>query len=84
MDDKYKNLKRPRHPMPDFVKKALLENDLMEKYLARPAYQQNDYVGWINHAVREETKIKRLKQMLEELKDGALYMKMNYHGNDKI
>ncbi len=66
--------------MPLFVKKALNENNLMEKYKARPAYQQNDYIGWINRAVREETKMKRLNQMLTELKKGGLYMNFKYNG----
>jgi uncharacterized protein YdeI (YjbR/CyaY-like superfamily) len=71
-------LKRNRHPMPDFIKKALDENSLMEKYLSRPDYQQNDYIGWITRAKQEETKLKRLNQMLNELKAGDKYMKMDY------
>ena len=50
--------------MPEFIKQALIDNDLMGKYLARPPHQQNDYIGWINHAVLDETKQKRLNQML--------------------
>ncbi len=80
MEDKFKNLKREHYPIPLFVKKALNENNLMEKYKARPAYQQNDYLGWINRAVQHETKMKRLNQMIEELKNGGLYMKMKYNG----
>ena len=38
----FSNLKRPRYPMPDFVKRALEERGLMGAYKARPAYQQND------------------------------------------
>lgn len=79
MEDKFKNLKRPKYPMPDYMKTALLESGLMEKYRDRPAYQQNDYIGWINRAVRQETKLKRLNQMLTELKHGGLYMKMKYN-----
>jgi len=71
-------LKRPRYPMPDFIKKALIENKLMDAYNARPPYQRNDYIGWITRAKREETKINRLNQMLDELKKGTLYMKMKY------
>lgn len=78
MPDQFKNLKRPKHPMPAFVKKALEENKLMDKYHARPAYQQNDYIGWINRAVQPETKTRRLNQMITELKGGKLYMKMKY------
>jgi uncharacterized protein YdeI (YjbR/CyaY-like superfamily) len=77
-EDKFKNLKRPRHPMPDFVREALEEHVLMDAYHARPAYQQNDYLGWINRAKRQETKAKRLGQMLEELAAGDVYMKMDW------
>ena len=65
MGEDFSKLKRPRYPMPDFVKQALDESGLMEAYHKRPAYQQNDYVGWINRAKRPETKEKRLRQMLE-------------------
>jgi uncharacterized protein YdeI (YjbR/CyaY-like superfamily) len=74
----FSNLSRPRHPMPDFVKDALIENDLFDVFQSRPAYQQNDYLGWINRAKRPETKQKRLDQMLYELQRGDLYMKMDY------
>lgn len=74
----FSNLSRPRHPMPDFVKEALIENDLYDAYRSRPAFQQNDYLSWINRAVRPETKLKRLDQMLYELQRGDLYMKMDY------
>ncbi|MBZ2167429.1 YdeI/OmpD-associated family protein [Marinobacter sp. F4216] len=61
-------LERDRHPMPSFVKAVLEEQSLMQDYLNRPAYQQNDYIGWINQAKRDATKEKRLNQMLAELK----------------
>lgn len=64
--------------MADFVKEPLLEENLMEKYLARPPYQQNDYLGWINRAKRPETREKRLNQMLLELRQGDRYMGMDY------
>ncbi len=64
--------------MPDFVEQALLDHGVMELYRQRPPYQQNDYIGWITRAVKEETRMKRLNQMLDELKDGGLYMKMKY------
>lgn len=69
---------RPRHKMPDFIRDALNERALMDAYQARPAYQRNDYIGWINGAKREATKQKRLKQMLDELKGGKLYMNMKW------
>ena len=65
--------------MPDFVREALLARGLIDAYRARPAYQQNDYIGWIGRAKREATIQKRLAQMLGELESGDVYMKMAYH-----
>jgi len=70
---------RPRYPMPDFIRDALNEHNLMDVYQARPPYQRNDYIGWITRAKREETKQKRLNQMLDELKKGNAYMKMKWN-----
>jgi uncharacterized protein YdeI (YjbR/CyaY-like superfamily) len=52
----------------------------MAAYDARPAYQRNDYLGWIAQAKREETKAKRLAQMLDELERGGVYMNMAWRG----
>ena len=70
--------RRPRHEMPDFIRDALLEHGLDEAYRGRPPYQRNDYIGWIAGAKREETRRKRLNQMLDELRGGDRYMKMSY------
>jgi len=72
----WSRLTRPHHEMPEEVRTALDERGLMEAYRQRPAYQQNDYVGWINRAKRPETKQKRLAQMLIELARGDVYMRM--------
>lgn len=72
----FSNLKRDRHPMPAYVKKALLDARLVEAYHERPAYQQNDYIGWIVKGKRESTRERRLAQMLAELRQGDVYMKM--------
>ena len=77
-DEPKGNLTRPIYPMPDFVEEALNNHGLTDAYHARPAYQQNDYIGWINRAKRPETKLKRLNQMLEELRIGGIYMRMNH------
>lgn len=79
----FSKLQRDRHPMPSFVKEALEEQDLMKDYLERPAYQQNDYIGWINQAKQESTKRKRLNQMLAELEEGGVYMKMAHPASSK-
>jgi uncharacterized protein YdeI (YjbR/CyaY-like superfamily) len=69
-------LKRQKYPMPDYMRTTLHERGLMDAYHARPAYQQNDYIGWISRARLEATRQKRLNQMLEELEGGKYYMKM--------
>lgn len=78
----FSKLERDRNPMPDFVRKALEARDLMAVYRQRPAYQQNDYLGWIARAKREETVQKRLEQMLGELARGDAYMKMPYNAQE--
>jgi uncharacterized protein YdeI (YjbR/CyaY-like superfamily) len=77
--DGFSNLSRPIQPMPDFVERALEERGLMDAYRERPPYQQNDYLGWINRAIRPQTKEKRLTQMLDELERGDVYMKMGWN-----
>lgn len=62
--------------MPDFVREALMQYDLMNRYLARPPYQQNDYLSWINRAKLQATREKRFNIMLDELRRGTGYMKM--------
>lgn len=71
---------RKREDMPDFVKQALQERGLLAAYEARPPYQRNDYLLWINKAKREDTKRRHLAQMLDELESGGVYMKMTWNG----
>ncbi len=73
-------LKRPVYPMPDDVASTLAEGGLMDAYRHRPAYQQNDYIGWIGRAKLAATRQKRIDQMLAELKSGGVYMKMRWNG----
>ncbi|AVX03996.1 hypothetical protein MXMO3_01466 [Maritalea myrionectae] len=75
---KLENLQRDIQPMPEAVAKALRDNGLQAAYEERPAYQRNDYLSWINRAVRPATKDKRLNQMLEELAAGDKYMGMKW------
>jgi uncharacterized protein YdeI (YjbR/CyaY-like superfamily) len=76
--DKPLHLKRPVYEMPADIRAALEQAGLMPAYHARPPYQQNDYVGWITRAKTEPTRLKRLNQMLEELKGGTKYMNMTW------
>jgi uncharacterized protein YdeI (YjbR/CyaY-like superfamily) len=74
------NLARPLQAMPDFVRDAIRKRGLSGRYAARPAYQRNDYLMWINKAKLEETRQKRLLQMLDELERGGVYMHMKWNG----
>ena len=70
---------RSVHDIPDFVTAALDKSGLWKRYQTRPPYQRNDYIGWITRGKREETRQKRLSQMLEELRSGDAYMGMSYN-----
>ncbi len=67
---------RERYPMPDDVAARLRQSGLADAYDARPPYQRNDYLMWIGQAKRNETREKRIVQMLDELKLGGVYMTM--------
>ena len=71
--------RRERHPIPKDLKDTLVKKRLWNAYLARPPYQRNDYVGWITGAKLAATRAKRTQQMLDELVQGALYMKMKWN-----
>lgn len=75
-EKKFDGLQRPIQPMPPYVERALNDLNLMQLFQSRPAYQQNDYLSWINRAKQPQTKEKRLRQMLAELRKGGVYMKM--------
>lgn len=81
---KIKKISKPRkkYPMPDDIAHTLESNNVLEAYNSRPPYQKNDYIGWITSAKQEETRQKRLEQMIDELKKGNVYMKMKW--NNKI
>jgi uncharacterized protein YdeI (YjbR/CyaY-like superfamily) len=64
--------------MSAFVRSALASRGSMQAYRARPDYQQNGYLSWIARAKRDDTKARRLEQMLGELEGGTHYMKMRW------
>jgi uncharacterized protein YdeI (YjbR/CyaY-like superfamily) len=64
--------------MPEDIASALAAGGLEDAYQARPPYQRNDYVGWINQAKRDETRRRRIAQMLDELRAGNVYMRMEW------
>ena len=83
-DEGARRLKWPIHPMPDGVYHALVARGLLEAYQQRPAYQQNDYIGWITRAKLQATRDKRLQQMLDELAAGDSYTRMAYTAKKPI
>jgi uncharacterized protein YdeI (YjbR/CyaY-like superfamily) len=64
--------------LPD-VEQALKKRRLAAAYEARPDYQRNDYIGWINRAKLAATRQKRIAQMLDELAEGGVYMGMAHN-----
>lgn len=76
-------LKRPTQSMSEDVRAALVARGLLNAYAARPAYQRNDYLAWIERAKRTETRAKRLGQMLAELDAGGVYMNMKHAASAK-
>jgi uncharacterized protein YdeI (YjbR/CyaY-like superfamily) len=69
---------RPTRKMPEDVYEALQVEGMEEDYHRRPHYQRNDYLGWIQQAKREETRRKRIAQMVAELRRGGVYMGMKH------
>ena len=59
------------------------KNGVASDYESRPVYQQNDYIGWIERAKRQETKEKRFQEMVDELKAGGVNMKMKHPASRK-
>jgi len=73
-------LKRPLNRMPAWIRQALVDAKLMDAYRNRPPYQRNDYLGWIIRPKMESTRQRHLEQMLDELKQGDVYMDMPWRG----
>lgn len=69
---------RPRNPMPADVANALTDSGARDAYDERPPYQRNDYIGWIQQAKTEDTRSRRISQMLTELARGGVYMGMQH------
>jgi len=58
--------RRPRYPMPAFIRLALTREALMDAYKFQAFLSAERLHWWITRAIREETRAKRLKQMLDE------------------
>lgn len=64
--------------MPVDVATALTDSGVRRAYDERPAYQRNDYIGWIEQAKTADTRSRRIGQMLDELARGGVYMAMGH------
>ena len=64
--------------MPADVETALRTSNTRADYDARPAYQRNDYIGWISRAQSSETRSRRIAQVINELSRGGVYMNMTH------
>lgn len=73
-------LKRALQPMPEDVRALLTAQGLFGRDTQRPPYQRNDYLGWIARAKQAQTREKRIRQMLRELREGGVYMGMRWNG----
>lgn len=76
MNRKKTESKRPQNRMPAWIRQALVDAKLMDRYRDRPPFQRNDYLGWIIAPKLESTRVRHLEQMLAELKQGNVYMNM--------
>lgn len=63
----------PPPQMQGFVRAAMTSRNLTEAFRARPKYQQDEYLTWINSAKLNDQKRARLTQMLDELEKGGVF-----------
>jgi hypothetical protein len=74
MDTPFARGNRGRKPVPGFVKTALARHKLVDAFRARPEYQRDDYLTWLEGAKLPDLRAQRLAQFLEELGKGDVYM----------
>jgi hypothetical protein len=65
---------RGKKPIPGFVRTALAKHKVTDAFLARPEYQRNDYLTWLEGAKLTEQRQQRLDQLVTELQKGDVYM----------
>jgi uncharacterized protein YdeI (YjbR/CyaY-like superfamily) len=65
---------RGRKPIPGQIKTALAKQKLLDAFLARPDYQRDDYLTWLDAAKLPEQRQQRMTQFLEEIGKGDVYM----------
>ena len=70
--------------MPPDVDQELRSAGVLDAYRERPAYQRNDYLGWIGQAQRDVTRANRVRQMVDELRQGGVYMGMPHAPSRRV
>jgi hypothetical protein len=83
MRNKKGKLRAKAPEMPADVKLELEQRGLRADFDHRPSYQRNDYLNWVIRADRNEIRLKRLKQMLEELEKGGVFMRADHPASRK-
>ncbi|MCA9675725.1 MAG: YdeI/OmpD-associated family protein [Kofleriaceae bacterium] len=61
-------------PMPGFVRTALAKHKLIGAFRARPEYQRDGYMTWLDGARLPAQRLQRLAQFLDEIGKGDVYM----------
>jgi uncharacterized protein YdeI (YjbR/CyaY-like superfamily) len=69
--------------MPPDVAQAILLAQARADYDERPACQRNDYLRWSRQARTEQTRQRRIAQMVAELRSGGVYMGMAHRPSRK-
>lgn len=69
--------------LPEDIKRALETNHVRADFDARPAHQKSEYIAWITRAKEPNLRAKRLKQMLQELDHGGVFMRDDHPGSRK-
>lgn len=83
MRDKKGDPRRRPPEMPADVKLELEHRGLRADFDHRPSYQRDDYLNWITRADKKEIRQKRLRQMLEELQKGGVFMREDHPASRK-
>ena len=74
MSTPFDRSRRGPRPVPGYVKTALAKHKLVDAFRARPEYQRNDYVTWLEAVKLNEQRQQRLAQFISELEKGDVYM----------
>jgi uncharacterized protein YdeI (YjbR/CyaY-like superfamily) len=64
-------MRRPLSPIPPYIKEALRKRAVVwRRFEALAPFERRQYVFWIDSAKRQETKMRRLSEVLQRLAEG--------------